>query len=69
MSEVAEQTYSAAGYELDGKVGAYRFHVTGFMAPVKSAYYEVTFMYEEDIPFVDMETVVQDISFALRKYN
>ena len=69
MSEVSEQSYTSAGYELDGKVGSYRFHATGFMAPVKSAYYEVTFMYEEDIPFVNMETVVQDISFALSKYN
>ena len=69
MSEVSEETYSAAGYEIHGKVGAYNYHVTGFMAPVKSAYYEVRILYEDDVSFVDMETIIRDLSYALSKYN
>ena len=69
MTEVLWQTSSTAGYELDGFLGTYRYHVTGFMAPVKSAYYEVIFLYDDQMTGVDMPTIVRDLSYALSHYN
>ena len=69
MTEVLWQTSSIAGYELDGFLGTYRYHVTGFMAPVKSAYYEVIFLYDDQMTGVDMPTIVRDLSYALSHYN
>lgn len=68
------QTATSSGYELDGAIGTYRCHVTGFLAPVYSAYYEVVLLYDpalsdETDSFPGMETIVRDLSYALSHYN
>lgn len=69
------QTATSSGYELDGTIGTYRLHVTGFLAPVQSAYYEVVFLYDPALSngtpdaFPGMETIVRDVSYALSHYN
>ncbi len=68
------QTATDSGYMLDGAIGTYRCHVTGFLAPVHSAYYEVVLLYDPALSeatdsFPGMETIVRDLSYALSHYN
>ncbi|MBE6953400.1 MAG: hypothetical protein E7452_07605 [Ruminococcaceae bacterium] len=69
FSAVEEQSFDEVGYLVRGTIGPYRVCVCGYMAPIKAQYFEVMFMYEPDVDFVDMEKVIADLSYALTKYN
>ncbi|MBR5519486.1 MAG: hypothetical protein IKU55_02090 [Clostridia bacterium] len=69
MTTVAEKEILETGYLVTGTMGPYCMHVYGYMAPIKGQYFEVSFMYEEGVDFVDMTRVIEELSFALTKYN
>ena len=69
LGTVDEQQFDEVGYLVHGALGAYRLCIVGYMAPIKAQYFEITFMYDPAVDFVDMEKLIEDLSYALRKYN
>lgn len=75
VTSTDSQTATSDGYELDGTIGTYRIHVTGFLVPARMAYYEVVFLYDPALSngtpdsFPGMETIVRDVSYALSHFN
>ena len=69
LGTVEEQQFDEVGYLVRGELGAYRLCIFGYMAPIKAQYFEITFMYDPEVDFVDMEKVIEDLSYAIKKYN
>ena len=69
MTVVEAQSFTEHGYNVSGTYSDYLFAIVGHMMPEKMQYCEIMFMYAADVDFVDMETVIAELTAALVKYN